>query len=323
MEATEIGSAIIPSPPTTRRATIMAEALKQDTEQRNLLAAYVKQHMIEGTDFGKIPGTDKPSLLKPGAEKLTDLFRCTPKFTLIKDEEDFERGFFNYKFRVRIVSRDSGEVLAEGFGSANSREGRYRWRNAQPKCPACGKETLNRSKHKAEFYCWAKKGGCGATFPLTDKRVTEQAAGKVENDDIATLANTILKMAKKRALVDGAIALARCSDMFTQDVEDFEHPVEESAAPQPSAEKPAPASAPKPGPSPAPAQAEAKPTPPPAPKAPAPGEPPEVDKLAIAIEEAQTKAELDKLLPRLKRLPEAQKKLLHGPFSKRTKEVAQ
>jgi hypothetical protein len=28
-------------------------------------------------------------------------------------------------------------------------------------------------------------------------------------------------MAKKRALVDGAIALARCSDMFTQDVEDY------------------------------------------------------------------------------------------------------
>jgi hypothetical protein len=35
------------------------------------------------------------------------------------------------------------------------------------------------------------------------------------------MVNTILKMAKKRALVDGAIALARCSDIFTQDIEDI------------------------------------------------------------------------------------------------------
>jgi hypothetical protein len=298
MEATENGSAIVPMPqPTTHRAIVMAEALKQDTEQRVLLAQYIKHHMVEGTDYGKIPGTDKPTLLKPGAEKLTDLFRCTPKFTLIKDQEDFATGFFNYKFRVRIVSRDTKEVLAEGFGSANSREGRYRWRNAQPKCPTCGKETLFKSKHKAEFYCWAKKGGCGALFALTDKRVTDQPAGKVENEDIATLANTILKMAKKRALVDGAIALARCSDMFTQDVEDME-------APPPAEDVPPPAM----------------------PEQPAPWDdngPPELERLAIAIDEAQTKADLDKLLPRLKKLGEADKKKLHETYRKRLKAVSQ
>lgn len=219
----ENSEAIVKSEPVlvSQRAIILADSLKADTEQRALLSQYIAKHMRVNVDFGEIPGTNKPSLLKPGAEKLVDLFRCTPKFVLLKDQEDFEKGFFNYMFRVRLVSRDSNAVLAEGFGSANSREGRYRWRNAQLKCPECKKETLFKSKHEPGFYCWAKKGGCGVTFGPNDQGVVNQALGKVENEDVATLANTILKMAKKRALVDGAIALARCSDMFTQDVEDL------------------------------------------------------------------------------------------------------
>jgi hypothetical protein len=47
--------------------------------------------------------------------------------------------------------------------------------------------------------------------------------GRVEHDNIADLDNTILKMAKKRAQVDGAIALARCADMCSLDVADFTH----------------------------------------------------------------------------------------------------
>ncbi len=230
MEATETEIVpSIPSPPkalakpTTPRAIVMAEALKEDTEQRALLQAYVSQHMKVGTDYGVIPGTQKPTLLKPGAEKLTDLFRCTPTFDLIEKVEDWEAGLFHYAFRVRITSRDAGTVLAEGFGSANSREGRYRWRDSRRKCPACGKETI--IKGKAEYgggwLCFAKKGGCGAKWDDGATEIEEQQIGKVENDDIYTLVNTILKMAKKRALVDGAIALARCSDIFTQDVEDL------------------------------------------------------------------------------------------------------
>lgn len=220
MEATN-GSALVRQEPMSERGILTREALKADGEQRVLLAEYIRVQMKDGSDFGVIPGTPRPTLLKPGAEKLVDLFRCTPKYVIVKMTEDFEKGFFNYIFRVRLTQRDSKAVLAEGFGSANSREGRYRWRNAQAKCPTCQKESLLQSKDKPEFFCWKKRGGCGATFPDKDARITSQVLGKVENDDIATMANTILKMAKKRALVDGAIALARCSDMFTQDVEDL------------------------------------------------------------------------------------------------------
>lgn len=222
--------------PSSQRALITKQLLQQDLEQRKLLMEYVQKLMVDGVDYGKIPGTDKPTLLKPGAEKLVDLFRCTPKFALVKEAEDFERGFFNYMFRCRLVNRETGAVLAEGFGSANSREGRYRWRNSNRKCPACGKETIiqGKAEYGGGWLCFKKKGGCGAKYNAGDASIEGQKVGQVENEDIATLANTILKMAKKRALVDGAIALARCSDMFTQDVEDLGHEPDAPPPPLPS-----------------------------------------------------------------------------------------
>jgi hypothetical protein len=211
--------------PMPRRAQLTAELLKEEREQRQLLAQYVKTCMVEGTDYGRIPGKDKPTLLKPGAEKLIDLFHCTPEFSLVPEfsHEDFEAGFFKYTFRCRILSRNTGAVLAEGYGSANSRESQFRWRAANRKCPACGQESIiqGKAKYGGGWVCFKKKGGCGERYDESDERITQQQVGRVVNEDIADLDNTILKIAKKRAQVDGAIALARCSDMFTQDVEDF------------------------------------------------------------------------------------------------------
>jgi hypothetical protein len=211
--------------PTPRRAQLTAGLLKEEREQHQVLAQYVKQCMVEGTDYGRIAGSEKPTLLKPGAEKLIDLFGCTPEFTLVPEfcHEDFESGFFKYTFRCRIISREAGKALAEGYGSANSRESRFRWRLAHRKCPVCNKDAIiqGKSEYGGGWVCFKKKGGCGEKYVVTDERITSQTVGRVENEDIADLDNTILKMAKKRAQVDGAIALARCSDTFTQDVEDF------------------------------------------------------------------------------------------------------
>lgn len=207
----------------TVRVQAMRTALDEESAIRGMVKEYVNKHMVAGTDYGVIPGTDKPTLLKPGAQKLISLFRCKPTYRLISKTQDFEHNLFSYIFRVRLVSRDTKEALAEGYGSANSREGRYRWRNAARKCPHCKKEAI--IKGKAEYgggwLCFDKKGGCRAKFSDGDPSIESQAQGQVENDDVATLDNTIMKMAKKRAEVDGAIALAHCADMFTQDLEDL------------------------------------------------------------------------------------------------------
>jgi hypothetical protein len=227
------------------RPLILKESLAMESEQRKLLGDYVKSEMIEGVDYGVIPGTERKdkdgrplptpkSLLKPGAEKLTSLFRCVAEFELVEVIRDFAKPLFFFEFRCRIKSLDTGGVVAEGFGSANSHESKYRYRNADRKCPQCGQAAIKRSKFRPKdengqeldaepgWYCFGKINGCGAQFDADDPDITSQAAGKVENPDVADQANSIMKIAKKRAHVDAAITLARCSDMFTQDVGDDE-----------------------------------------------------------------------------------------------------
>jgi hypothetical protein len=209
---------------TTARATIMRASMQADIEQRQLIKEYVRANMVEGTDYGTIPGTPKPTLLKPGAEKLVDLFRCEPSFTVVQRVEDWDKNLFHYELKCELKSRETGFVFAQGLGSCNSREGRYRWRKAERTCPECNTPAIIKGKpeYGGGFVCFKSKGGCGAKFKESDPAIIDQPSGRVENDDIASQVNTILKMAKKRALVDASIAVARCSDLFTQDLEDEE-----------------------------------------------------------------------------------------------------
>lgn len=237
----------------TPRALVLAQALEEEREQRQLLKRYVEEFMVEGEDYGTIPGVKKKSLWKPGAEKLFDLFRCRPEYEFIVREVNHESGLYYYEIRCRSVNRESGTVMNEGVGSASSYESKYRYRNADRVCPACGKAAI--IKGKAEYgggwVCFKKKDGCGAKYADDAPEITGQAAGKVQNPDLADVANVVLKMAKKRAHVDCAIALARVSDMFTQDVEDLVEHVEahqdeprrepeRKPAPAKKTEKPAP-----------------------------------------------------------------------------------
>ena len=158
-------------------------------------------------------------LLKPGAEKLCHLFRCTPIFKLEERVEnwDLDKPFFRYLWSVEIRSRALGEPLAYGYGEANSLESRYRWRWAKTKCPLCEQETVYQSKKTTGWYC----GSCKEQFPdPKDQRITGQKLGRIPNDDVFSSVNALVKIGKKRALVDGTLALARCSDLFTQDTEE-------------------------------------------------------------------------------------------------------
>ena len=83
--------------------------------------------MVEGKDYGVIPGTDKPVLLKPGAEKLGAAFGLVTSFDVTGKIEDWERGFFYYDVTCTLCTRD-GHVVASASGSCNTKEPRYRYR---------------------------------------------------------------------------------------------------------------------------------------------------------------------------------------------------
>ena len=79
---------------TTQTQTLISiEDLKLQTEALNEL---YKGLMQEGTDYGKVPGTNKPTLLKSGAELLRLRARLDPQFTIDSAGTDLNRGIFSY-----------------------------------------------------------------------------------------------------------------------------------------------------------------------------------------------------------------------------------
>lgn len=224
---------------TSSMALMPVLAIEEAIERRAAIVQYTKELMVEGKDFGPIPGTDKNTLLKPGAEKLTSLFGLTPRFEIVRSEEDWtgERHngepFFYYLIRCSLWRGE--QQAGEGDGSCNSWEKKYRWRKAERICPNCGAANIRKSKKDNGWYCWAQTGGCGGNFKGNDTRITEQETGNIPNPDICDLTNTILKMAEKRALVAATLIAVNASEFFTQDLEDFieVHPtVVVEAAPQ-------------------------------------------------------------------------------------------
>lgn len=135
-------------------------------EKIHAFQTVIQQAVKPGHDIGIIPGTNKPTLLKPGAEKIVMMMGLSSRYEIMDKVEDYDKGFFSYNVKC-VLSRNDYDIC-EGVGNCNSRESKY---------------------VKADPY---------------------------------SIANTILKMAKKRAYVDAALSVASLSDIFTQDLEDME-----------------------------------------------------------------------------------------------------
>ena len=125
----------------------------------------VNSQLKKDHDYGVIPHTQKPTLLKPGAEKILMLMGITSEFEIADSTRDWEKGFFQYQVRCKLFK--NGLLLTEGLGAANTKETKF------------------------------------------------------EKANPFSIDNTILKMAKKRALVDATLLVGSLSDVFTQDMEDL------------------------------------------------------------------------------------------------------
>lgn len=204
-------------------------------ERRNAIVRLVKSSMKEGTDYGVVPGTDKKTLYKPGAEKLCTFFGLSWRLvqtdaTLDWTGKDHDgEPFFFFSYRCEL--RHGGQLVGESDGSCNSWEKKYRWREGKRVCPKCGKEAIFRSKPRGNepkdkpmgWYCWLKKGGCGATFQPGDKAIESQQVGMVKNDEVHDLVNTIQKMAEKRAFVGSTVLAVNASEFFSSDLDEIDY----------------------------------------------------------------------------------------------------
>lgn len=177
--------------------------------------------MKAGEHYGVIPGTNsKPSLLKPGAEKLCLTFRLDPQYS---STEQYDGPHLTVKSTCTLYYIPAGLRLGSGEGSCSTKESKYAFRYANRTCPKCGKEAIiqGKAEYGGGWVCFKKKDGCGTKFKDGDTQIETQVTGRVANDALADQYNTILKMSNKRALVAAVLNVTAASDIFTQDLEDL------------------------------------------------------------------------------------------------------
>ncbi len=161
--------------------------LQVQNEGRAIISSLLK----DGRDFGVVPGVSKPSLLKPGAEKVNAAYGLVARFTVTEKEVDHyiqvqwsksmwvgygknrkkemvagtSFGLYRYVINCELIDRGSGEVVGSSLGSCSTLESKY----------------IDRPRD---------------------------------------LENTIIKMAEKRAYIGATLLTHGLSEQFTQDVED-------------------------------------------------------------------------------------------------------
>jgi hypothetical protein len=167
-----------------------------------------KSVMKSGIHFGVIPGTQKPTLLKPGAEKLLTTFQIEPKPLEVIDLSTSDE--VRYRVLVAGISQTSGVELGAAWGECSSNEEKYRWRK-----PVC-KEEFDETPADQRRSVW-KKGQGGKPYKQDQVRTSP-----------ADVANTILQMASKRGLIPMTRLVLACSDIFDQDLEDMPEELRES-----------------------------------------------------------------------------------------------
>lgn len=231
--------------------------VQQALARRQAIVDATQALMREGIDFGTIPGTPKPTLLKPGAEKLCTLFGLCPTFFLEASEEDWDGTHHNgepfFYYRYKCVLERNGYQIGQGVASCNTWESkyRYRWVSEADIPPGIPKNTLrSRDGAIAEFAFAVEKAETSGRYGKPAeywqrfkdaiaageaRRVQrETKAGKtmdaweigaavyrVPNPDVYDQVNTAQKMAQKRALIAATLIAINASEFYTQDLEDL------------------------------------------------------------------------------------------------------
>lgn len=167
----------------------MSENTMTAFEAAKLRLEQIKSLVQDGTltdreDFGMIQGIGKPSLFKPGAQKIMALFGLASEVRNVQRHADGTG--VNYCVTVTLRDKQTGGLESEGVGSCDSRERKY----------------------------------------------ARQSAPDIDN--------TILKMARKRALIDAVLDATGASSIFTQDVEDMAIGDNHAPRPQSAPQRPQP-----------------------------------------------------------------------------------
>ena len=180
-----------------------------------------QQYMVKGVDFGSpFPGSDKMSLLKPGAEKVCRLAGVADLYEVLESICDYDKGLRMVTIRCNLTNLATDQIVTSGLGECSSYESKYRYRWV----------------YIREVQELGLVVGSLLSRTRTGRNGGEYTQYRLENADIVDQFNTVVKMARKRSLVDAALGIARLSEIFTQDGDDLPS----NAQPAPAQARPAP-----------------------------------------------------------------------------------
>jgi len=168
--------------------------------QVNMIQEVMNSVMKKDIHYGIIPGCKKPSLLKPGAEKILMTFHLVADNPIIEDLSTND--YIRYRITQRILN-SKGELVGAAAGECSSDEDKYKWRK-----PVCDEE-FKETPEDRRMEKWIKDQ-VGKAIKI--KRIRTNPAD---------IGNTILKMAVKRAVVAVTLITTAASDVFDQDIEDL------------------------------------------------------------------------------------------------------
>lgn len=180
-----------------RSANPTAEVVAHAKTVQQVMQAVMKPNV----HYGAIPGAgDKPTLLKSGAEVLCMTFRIADRYEV---SDLSASGVIRYRVNCIGEHQTTGAALGSGLGECSTDEEKYRWRKA-----VCAEEFEATQEIHRRLKFGRKQGG-----HYTVQQVRTEPAD---------LANTVLKMACKRAKIAMVLNVTAASDMFSQDLEDLD-----------------------------------------------------------------------------------------------------
>lgn len=166
---------------------ITREYVDQQKRSLALLQDMVKDILVEGRDYGRVPGTPQ-FLWDPGANQIFGGFNVFPGHRrIISHIEDGTK--ISIVIEVPLIQRHTGTEVASGIGASSNEESKHKYRWIK----------------EEELGLWGYTGDTA-----TSLRTKKEEGGKkyrIPNPDRGELINVCVKQASKRAEVDAAEAL--------------------------------------------------------------------------------------------------------------------
>lgn len=170
-------------------------------KQVNLIQEVMKNVMKENVHYGLVPGCgNKPTLLKPGAEKLMMTFRLAAEYEELLGSTESDAQIL-YKINCKLTHIPTNLVIGNGRGTCSSKEKKYRTRAVYANKATDEEKTIGKSEKRS------------TNNGLVEVYIIPQDPWDVQN--------TIYKMACKRALIAAVLNATAASDIFSQDIEEL------------------------------------------------------------------------------------------------------